>query len=155
MTLKYALTRAEIAKFFLLGLRRSPKFLVTILVYSLLPGTISVVNGAFSRPLTSGDFAVFFEWTLFTLCILPAGIYVRGKTDERTLTVADEGITTVIGSLKGKIPWNQVRLISDVGEYVLIARTSGNAFFIPNRAFSGPKMRRQFIDEAERLRRAA
>ena len=81
-------------------------------------------------------------------------VFIRGKTAERTLSVSELGISTGIGLISAQVPWSKVRVISDAGEYVLIARTNGNAFFIPSRAFTGPSQKVQFIEEADRWRKA-
>jgi hypothetical protein len=155
MTIKYALTRAEIVRFFLQGLRKSPRLLAIVLICSLWPGLFSLATeGAFSRPLTASDAKVAFVWTIGAFCFFLLLIFVRGKTAERTLSVSEQGISTEIGSIKGQVPWSKVKVVSDTGRYVLIARTNGNAFFIPRRAFSGPEQQLQFMTEISHWRKS-
>jgi hypothetical protein len=80
-------------------------------------------------------------------------IFIRGKTEERSLSVSEEGISTEIGTIKGQVRWNKVKVIKDAGQYVLIERTNGNAFSIPNRAFSGPEQKHQFITQISSWRK--
>jgi len=155
MTLTYALKRTEIVQFFLKGLGKSPKFLLTILIYSFCPGLIFLeASKGFSRSFTTGDFNTICEWMIGTFCFMVLWVFIRGKTAERTLSVSELGISTGIGLISAQVPWSKVRVISDAGEYVLIARTNGNAFFIPSRAFTGPSQKVQFIEEADRWRKA-
>jgi hypothetical protein len=154
MTIKYSLTRAEIVRFFLQGLGKSPRLLAIVLIFVLWPGMFSLINGgAFSRPLTASDIRVTFAWTIAACSIFLFVIFIRSKTEERTLSVSQEGISTEIGSITGQVPWNKVKVITDAGQYVLIVRTNGNAFSIPNRAFSGPEQKQQFITQISRWRR--
>lgn len=150
MTIKYALSRAEIVRFFLQGLSKSPRLSLIVLICLVWPGFISLsTSGTFSRSLTVNDAKVVFAWMIGAFCLLVLLIFVRGKTDERTLSVSEQGISTQIGKLEGQCPWNKVRIVSDAGQYVLILGTSGNAFFIPNRAFSGPDEKTQFMNEIQ------
>ncbi len=154
MTIKYALTRAEIVRFFLLALSKSPRLLIVVLIASLWPGLVFLGTiGALSRSLTVTDARVAFECTIGAFCFIVLWIYLRGKTDERTLSVSEPGISTAIGSLTGQVPWKKVRTVSGMGRYVLIVRSNGNAFFIPSRAFSGPDQQAEFIAECSRWRR--
>jgi len=146
MTIKYALTRIEVVEFFLQGMVKSPRYLATILILLLWPAVIYLlVRGALSRTLTVIDLMTSLEWTFGFFCFMLVWIFIRAKTDERTLSVSESGISTTIGRLGGRVQWNKIKTISDMGRYVLIARTAGNAFFIPNRAFTGPDHRAEFI----------
>jgi hypothetical protein len=154
MTIKYALTRVEIVRFFLQGLVKSPRLLVIILVFSLWPGFFSLeMKGAFSRPLTVSDANIAFAWAIGTFCFIVLGIFIRGKTDERTLSVSEQGLSTEIGSLKMQIERSKVKSVADAGSCVLIVRANGNAFTIPSRAFSGPDQQAHFIAECSRWRK--
>ncbi len=55
------------------------------------------------------------------------------------------GISTEIGSLKGQIPWSKVKEATSTNRFVLIVGVTGNAFFIPSRAFTGPEQQGQFM----------
>lgn len=135
MTIKYTLTRAEIVRSYFRSLANSPKFLGTILIYSVGLGLLSLaMRGAFSRSVTSRDVLIAVAWMLGAFAFMPVWLYIRGKTDERTLTVSEEGISTEIGSHKGQVPWSKVKLIADAGQHLLVVGRGGNAFFIPNRA---------------------
>jgi hypothetical protein len=89
---------------------------------------------------------------LGAVLFMPVGLFLRAKTDERTLTVSPEGISTEIGSLKGQIPWRKVDAVTDTGPHVLVVGTTGNAFFIPNRAFREPGQKAEFLALIERWR---
>ena len=153
MTIKYSLSRAEIVRPFFRSLGSSPRFLAIILVYSAGLGVVSLVmKGAFSRSLTSHDVIVALSWMAGALVFMPLFLYIRGKIDERTLTVSPEGISTEIGSLKGQIPWSKVKLVTEANQHVLIVGSTGNAFFIPGRAFQGPDQQSEFVAQIDHWR---
>ena len=60
-----------------------------------------------------------------------------------------------IGSLKAQIPWRKVKVILETDRYVLVSRASGNAFFIPSRAFSGPEQKAAFVTKIKHWARAS
>jgi hypothetical protein len=154
MTIKYRLTRAEIVQSFFRSLGSSPRFLAIILIYAAALGVFSLVTrGAFSRSATTRDAIVAISWTAGALVFMPLWLYIRGKTDERTLTISGDGISTEIGSLRGQIPWSKVKLVNDTGSHVLIVGATGNAFLIPGRAFQGPDQRSEFLTQIDCLRR--
>ena len=149
ITLRYALTRGEILRFFLLGLRRSPRMLGTVIIYSAILGLVyPATSGALFRSPSVHNITADVASLIAAFCFMILLIFVRGKTDVRTLKVSETGITTEIGSLKGSAPWNTIAVVDDVGKYVLIARSNGNAFFIPSRAFAGPEEQAQFHAQA-------
>jgi hypothetical protein len=43
---------------------------------------------------------------------MPLWLFIRAKTALRTLTVAG-GISTQIGRLKGDVPWDKVKAVTD------------------------------------------
>src|SRR5579862_2744625 len=155
MTIKYRLTRVEIVRFYFQSLGRSPKFLTMILIYSAALGVFSIgIRGAFSRPLGLRDVIAFLGWMVGAFLFMPLWLFIRGKTSQRTLTLSAEGISTQIGSLKGKIPWGKVKLVTEASRHVLIVRASGNAFSIPSRAFQGPEEQAQIIAQIDHWRNA-
>lgn len=155
MTIEYALTRAEIVRSFFQGLGRSPKFLAIILMYSVGLGLFWLaMGGGFSRPFTVRDALSALALIVGAFLFMPLWIFLRGKTDKRTLNVSQQGISTAIGSLKGQVPWSKVKVVTDTGRYVLIVARTGNAFFIPGRAFSGPDQYAQFIEQVNQWRNA-
>jgi hypothetical protein len=156
MTIHYALTRAEIAEFFLRSLGKSPRLLAIVFLFSCWPAFVWLsANRAFSRPFTAKDAGIACEWACGGFGLFVFFIYLRGKTAERTLTTSELGISTQIGSLKAEIPWTKVKTIQDTDPYVLIVRSNGNAFFIPNRAFNGPDQKAEFIVETRRWRKSS
>jgi hypothetical protein len=133
ITIKYSLTRMEI---YLVGL-----------------GFLGLaMTGAFSRPLTLSDAWVALAWVIGAFLLMPVIFFVRGKTKERTLTVSQDGISTQIGRLKGQVPWSKVKLVNDTGKFILIVGRTGNAFFIPGRAFRGPGELAEFTAQIDRWR---
>jgi hypothetical protein len=124
-----------------------------ILAYSAAIGMLSLVpRGAFSRTLTFRDVLAACAWAIGALVFMPLWLFIRGKTEERTLTVSPEGLSTEIGSLKGQIPWREVKLIAEASQHVLITSSVGNTFFIPARAFQGPEQKVQFTKQINNWR---
>jgi hypothetical protein len=141
---------AEIVRSFFRNLSSSPKFLAIILIYSFVIGGFSFsLRGGFSRSLTLRDIILALAWTVGAFIFMPLWLFIRGKTAERTLTVSPEGISTEIGSLTGQVSWNQVKLVTGTSRHIPIVGASGNAFFIPSRAFQEPDQQAQFIKQID------
>lgn len=148
MTIEYALTRIEIIQGFFQSLRSSPKYLSTILLYSLgMSGIALISTGAFSRAFAFSDVFTALAGAVGFMILLPLILFIRGKTSTRSVTISSEGISTTIGSLKGQIPWRKIKVISETDRYVLIAGANGNAFFVPSRAFSDAEHKALFLAE--------
>jgi len=64
------------------------------------------------------------------------------------------GIYTEIGGMKGSYPWQRLKEIKDIGQYLLVVTNVGNAFFIPRRAFTDANQRALFIEEIDHYRAA-
>ncbi|MFZ0521996.1 MAG: YcxB family protein [Candidatus Acidiferrales bacterium] len=154
MTVEYALTRGELVRVFLRSVSGSPRYRIKILLIAAAIGVFALVlRTTVSRSLTVRDGIVAIALAGSYLVLLPAMLFIRAKTGKRSLTIAPEGISTEIGRMKGQIPWRSVSLVHDLNEYVLIVRTSGNAFIIPRRAFSGAEERTKFLEEVNRYMR--
>ncbi|MGH9595841.1 MAG: YcxB family protein [Edaphobacter sp.] len=148
MTIEYSLTRTEIVRGFFRSLS-NPRFLFTVSCYALGMGIVVLVStGAFFRPLVLRDAYTLLIAAAGFMVFLPIFLFIRAKTAKRSLTISPEGISTEIGSLKGDILWKQVKVISQGRDFILIARTGGNAFFIPVLAFSGLEDKNSFFIQA-------
>lgn len=146
LTLEYALTRREIFLSFVRSLACSPALQRTCLLYAIaVASTVLLIRAAILRSFTAADLLIAAACGLGWIIFIPVWVSVRGKTAKRTLTVSSDGISTHIGRINGQIPWVKVRTVADTRAFVLIARTNGNAFFIPNRAFPTPEQRNEFL----------
>jgi len=146
MTVHYSLTRFEILRTYFFILPRSPRVLTVVLIISAWPAfTYLSSKGAFSRTLTLTDFLFAFLWMIGGFFLLLFWVFIRAKTKERMLSISDKGIYTEIGRIKADYPWRKVKEIKDVGRYVVIVNRSGNAFFIPSRAFADEEQRIEFL----------
>jgi hypothetical protein len=146
MTVEYSLTRSEIVQGFFRSLVNSRKYLATILLWGIALAVFGLVlDGAISYTPTSKDAVTAAEWFIGFLIFLPIWLFIRGKTSQRSLTISPNGIPTAIGSKTGKIPWRRIKTLAVTGQDLLVAGTGGNAFFIPNRAFSTPAHRADFL----------
>ena len=156
MTINYALTRAEILRVFLVALTRSPRIFAIVLCFSLFPGAASVAAASLSSgAITIHEVTIAVAWTIGMFCLVVVMVFLRGKTAERTLSVSEQGLSTQIGSMNAQRPWSQVKEIQDSGSYILIVSKSGNSFFVPSRAFSGPDERNQFLSAIVHWHRSA
>ena len=105
MTIKYALTKLEIARSFFRSLGGSPRLLTIVSIYSVGLGLYSLLmRGAFTRSFRADDALFAVASTVGAFLFIPFWVFIRGKTAERTLTVSEKGISTEIGSAKGEIP---------------------------------------------------
>jgi YcxB-like protein len=147
MTLEYALTRAEVARGFVVSLRKSPKFRRTILMYAIAVGVFYLLMRGLQLPLSIRDVLGASAWAIGLLLFMPIWLFIRAKTGRRLLVTSTEGIYTEIGKIHGEIPWRKIRTATHAGRFVLITRKGGNSFFIPNRAFSSPAQRDEFLRE--------
>lgn len=156
MTVEYALTRTEIVRGFFRSLSMSPKFRAMILFNSALIGMlVLVLRVALSRSFKTWDVFVAVAWAVGLLAFMPLWLFIRGKTGKRTLTISPDGIYTEIGKIRAQVPWRKVTLVTDSGQFILIAKRGGNSFFIPVRAFSELNNRDQFLAEIDRWMKAS
>lgn len=102
---------------------------------------------AFSRGLTLHEVFVAFAWSIGAFCFLLFWVFLRAKTKQRTLSITDQGIHTEIGTIKADSPWSTVKEVKDLGHYMLVVNRTGNAFFIPLRAFNDSEHRNLFFAE--------
>jgi hypothetical protein len=156
MTIRYALTRAEVVRAFFVGIGISPRIRTVVLIFALLPALLSLeATFSLSRTVRATDVVFALMWTVIVCCGVFALVYFRAKTAERTLSISEWGISTEIGALKGERPWNKIKQVETTASYILIVGASGNSFFIPSRAFSGSDQRNQFLSEVARWHRPA
>ena len=146
LSVQYALTRSEVLRSFLSSLVESTRFRRTIIFYSFVVGAFTLLIRA--TPLGSVTVNDVIAAAATAACVpvfIALWVFIRAKTAERTLTISHDGISTEIGRLKGKIPWNAVAVVKETPQFVLVSGTTGNAFFIPRRAFSGIEHQRGFV----------
>lgn len=73
---------------------------------------------------------------------------VKFKPQTRILIIDGNGLRTSIGEMYGEVGWREVAAIGDHEGLIIIRRTNGNAFLIPERAFASPADRRIFLTAA-------
>jgi hypothetical protein len=73
---------------------------------------------------------------------------LRFKPEERTLEIGTAGISTTIGNRSGDVPWTKIARITPTADAVYVVGTGGNSFTVPDRAFSSPAQREEFIARA-------
>ncbi len=151
MTITYRLTKAEVLRSFFASIAGSQKFLAMILIYST--GLAAAVYFSGGRVLRSmGEAMIFLAYIAGAFLFIAFWLFIRGKTDERTLSISAEGISTQIGTLSANLPWSKIGIVQNVGGHVLIVGRSGNAFFVPSRAFRDTDQQAQFCASLEKLR---
>jgi len=155
MTINYSLTRFEIVRTFVAVLPRSPIIFTVVFIASAWPGFVLLYSKhEFSNGLVIWDFFAALIYAAVTFLLLLIWVFLRAKTKERTLTISEQGVHAEIGKIKADYPWTKVRQIKDVQQYLLVVNRTGNAFFIPNRAFTSAKARTEFLELANEWRRA-
>ncbi len=107
------------------------------------------------RSVSPRDVIIAAAWAVGYLLFLFFWMFIRAKTSRRTLKVSRGGIWTEIGRIRKQYEWKQIREITDTRQFILLALTNGNAFFIPQRAFSGVEQREHFLTEGTRWMRAS
>jgi len=127
-----------------------------ILLNSALIGAlVLLLRVALSRSFKAWDVFVAVAWAVGIFAFMPLWLFIRGKTGKRTLTISPDGIYTEIGKIRAQVPWHKIKLVTDAGQFILIAKLGGNSFFIPVRAFSGLDNRDQFLTEIGRWMKAS
>ena len=155
MTINYSLTRFEIVRTFVAVLPRSPIIFTVVFIASAWPGFVLLFSKhEFSNGLVIWDFFAALIYAAVTFLLLLIWVFLRAKTKERTLTISEQGVHTEIGKIKADYPWTKVKQIKDVQQYLLVVNRAGNAFFIPNRAFTSAQARTEFLELANEWRRA-
>ncbi|HEY5056607.1 MAG TPA: YcxB family protein [Acidobacteriaceae bacterium] len=144
MTIQYALTRREIVSSFFKSVFSSGKYRTTILMYCLVIGGLGALRAIESHAGTKSILAHFASGVVAFAIFAPAFLFIRAKTAMRSLTISSDGISTQIGQISGALLWNQVRVIHESPSSILIGRTNGNAFYIPDRAFANPEQKAEF-----------
>ncbi|MGE5321511.1 MAG: YcxB family protein [Actinomycetota bacterium] len=147
ITINYALTRREVAGCYLLAIRESPEYLRSVVTMAAVIGLAQMgLRVLFSRRLGGPEILSAIIVFAVILALLPIGLFLTAKTDRRTLTISPAGISTSIGKRSAQIPWTSVKIVKNASRFVLIARTNGNAFFIPDRVFAGSDDRARFLE---------
>ena len=148
ITIDYALTRGEVAASYLRAIRESPEYLRSVVTMAAAIGLGQMaLRALFFRRLGGPEILSAIIVFATILVLLPIALFLTAKTDRRTLAISPAGISTVIGKRSGQIPWSSVKVVRNASTFVLIARTNGNAFFIPDRAFARPDDRARFLEQ--------
>src|SRR6185312_5166592 len=148
ITIEYALTRSEVAGSYFHASRQSPEYLRRVIMLAAICAVAQMcIRILGSRRLGGPEILSAVIVFVVILAVLPIWLFLRAKTDKRTLTISPDGISTYIGTKSAEIPWKSVRIVKDSGTFILIARMNGNAFFIPDRAFISPDDRARFVEQ--------
>ncbi len=155
ITIQYSLTRMEIVGYFLRSLPRSPRLLMIVFGSSLLAGFGSLAISTSLRRVAAGEILDAGGVALGFFCLFVLLVFVQAKTQERTLTVSEEGLSTWIGSMRATIAWTKIATVKSVGRHILIVRATGNSFLIPMRAFQGADQYARFLEVTQEWQRAS
>jgi len=105
LSVQYTLTRSEVLRSFLRSLAESPRYRSTIILYSVAVGASTLLIRATPlRSVTVKDAIAAVATAAGVLVFIALWVFIRAKTGQRTLTISQDGISTEIGRLKGKIP---------------------------------------------------
>jgi YcxB-like protein len=148
ITIDYALTRGEVARSYVRAIRESPEYLRRVITMAAVVGLGQMcLRALFSRRLGGPEILSAVIVFAVILALLPIALFLTAKTDRRTLAISPAGISTSIGKRSAHIPWSSVKIVRNAGTFILVARTNGNAFFIPDRAFANPDDRARFLEQ--------
>ena len=155
MTIRYSLTRLELVRTYLFVIPRSPRIGFVVLIICLWPGMVHIATKVlFSHSFEAGDVLYVLLSVGCVFLLLLGWVFVRAKTGERTMSISDQGIQTEIGRRRATCSWGKVKQVRDLGGYILIVVRSGNAFFIPERAFTGATEKAEFLTAVDQYRNA-
>jgi hypothetical protein len=150
MTVRYSLSRRDVAIGYLYGLKYSSTFRRQMVLMATGIGAISVVRSYLQRGvLQRADLLIGAMWAVALLVIMPIWLALRAKTEERVLDIAPDGVRTSIGERSAVLPWSTIAFVHDARSFVVIARKNANAFFVPSRAFADDQARKRFVTDAE------
>jgi len=148
MTIRYALSRGEVASGYFYGWKYSSAFRRRMLLLAALVGLISIaIRYLGFGTLTNGDVLRGAIWSAGLLLFMPAWLALRAKTQERVLELTADGIRTTIGERSATIPWPMISFVSDAKTFIIVGGKNMNAFFIPIRTFDGNEAKGRFITE--------
>lgn len=151
LTVEYSLYRHEVIRAFLHSLAKSPQYRNTMLLYSAILGGFTLLRRATSHEsLTLRDIFIAIAWAVGFFVCITLWKFVRGETGKCRLVVGRDGITTLTGELRVRVPWGKIRRVIDTSQFVLIVRSNRRALLIPNRAFSGADQRAAFLVEVKK-----
>lgn len=148
-TVEYALTRGEVWRWYWqawakpAGLWRFQVLVGLIVAIAVtLPyiGTATVASQFLSTALV----AIFT--VMFISCCWPQ---IKYKSQQRKLSIDQVGITTEIGKLREEIPWEKIKNVAQQADTLIITGKNGNAFIVPNRAFTSSVQRDEFLQAAQ------
>lgn len=150
MTVRYSLSRLEVASGYFYGWKYSSTFRRQMLLLALFVGGAALLSTYFQRhSLSPGDLVTALAWAGGALLAMPILLALRARTQERVMDLASDGIKTTIGHRRGMVPWSAVTFVRDSHAFVVIGGRNLNAFFVPNRAFADAAARRQFVADAQ------
>lgn len=150
MTVRYSLSRREVASGYLYGWKYSSTFRRQMLLLALSVGAAAVASTYVQRrAIGGGDIVTGLAWAVGALLAMPILLALRAKTQERVLELAADGIKTTIGQRSGTVPWSAITFVRDARVFVVIGIRNMNAFFVPNRAFADAGARKQFVADAQ------
>lgn len=156
LIVEYSLTRAEIVRTFVASIIRSSSYRRRIVAYSAAFGIFAILLRAMQKhSISTLDLAIGAAVSIGFFLVQVISVFVQGKTAKRTLTVSAAGLWTEIGDMAKPYEWNSIREIESPQGDVLISLASGNAFFIPSRAFQGPVEASRFAAQCNEWREAA
>lgn len=140
MTLKYALSRKEIAQWYWrVWLQKLWMYHAGFFVMVLFIVICTVPRDSGTLPIA----VIIASAGLFFFISFPQIMF---KPQERSLIVNEGGIDTQIGRRSGRVQWKEVARIEDTPDTIVITRKKTmNAFVIPRRAFKSENERSDFL----------
>lgn len=122
------------------------------LLFTFLWYSISFIKSA---ELNYWYFILIFVASLILIAFLFAIIpQLKFKNSERILAINASGLKTIIGKKSGTRTWDEIHSLKEDKGKIIITGHNGNAFIIPEYAFTDSSERQQFIDDARQWKKA-
>jgi YcxB-like protein len=89
------------------------------------------------------------------IALLPLYPMLRFKTEVRTLTIDETGVSTIIGKRSGFRAWSEIESVQSEQGTIVITGRNRNAFIVPRRAFDTDREQKKFLSYAQQAFRSS
>jgi len=144
-TVQYASTRSEVWRWYWRSWRRRLWIKHAVLFLAIFVSVLMLRPGSIALAAAVGLTAIIW---------MPFFPLIRFKPQTRSLTVAERGISTVIGPRSAVLTWPQIRSVAEEDGAVIITSKNENASIVPAREFESETARAEFCYYAKELLRA-
>ena len=146
MIIEYHIGRLDLVKSYFYNLRHSRRTQLIIFDVAALVTLSSLFRSYRNHGnLVFSDLVIALLLGLGLILVIPVLIFLTSKTQNRILSISQEGIETKIGSKERKILWKAVDSVVSIEDRILITGKTANVYTIPASAFANDDLRNKFI----------